>query len=42
MQTQIPGAFPDADRDEYGLTQADYERLMNEIDGKSSCGSMRC
>ena len=42
MQPQMPGAYPDADRDEFGLTQADYEQMLNEVTGKFSSSSKRC
>ena len=41
-QPQMPGAFPDADRDEFGLTKADYEQMMDEVDGKLLSSSNSC
>ena len=34
QQFQMPGAFPDADRDEYGYTEDDYVQMMDEYAGE--------
>ena len=39
---QMPGAFGDGERDEFGLTEDDYEQMMNEVTGMLSCSSKRC
>ena len=31
---QMPGAFPETDRDEFGYTPGDYVQMMHEIDSK--------
>lgn len=31
---QMPGAFPGAERDEFGYTEADYVQMMDDVASK--------